>query len=273
MDLDYLRIGRERLSRVFQYLEALNQHRNPPKRQIHEQLWTLWLNDLPDHPAIQRGMPRPLDEIKPESSEPSVAREEDDFILKVARPKLTRPPEPPLEIRSWLESGWDDPSKELAVRKARNETSAKGETTIVRFEDDANRTIALERWQPQREEWARNETPARAAGRVFETLYELYGRTEREGERVELVLGDGILGWRRQEGGVYHPVLLQRLQMTFDPAVPQFRIAETEHPVELYSALFQSMPDVDGRSIGRCREELERGNYHPLGDRDTVGFL
>jgi very-short-patch-repair endonuclease len=104
-------------------------------------------------------------------------------------------------------------------------------------------------------------------------LYELYGRIEREGERVELVLGDGILAWRRQEGGVYHPVLLQRLQMTFDPAIPEFRIAETEHPVELYSALFQSMPDVDGRAIGRCREELEQGNYHPLGDRDTAGFL
>jgi len=273
MDLDYLRIGRERLSRVFQYLEALNQHRNPPTRQIHEQLWTLWLNDLPDHPAIQRGMPHPLDENTPENPEPSVAREEGDFILKVARPKLTRPPEPPLSIKSWLESGWDDPSKDLAVRKTRNETSAKGDTALVGFEDDANRTILLERWQPEREEWARSEKPARAAGRIFETLYELYGRTEREGERVELVLGDGILVWRRQEGGVYHPVLLQRLQMTFDPAVPQFRIAETEHPVELYSALFQSMPDVDGRSIGRCREELERGNYHPLGDRDTVGFL
>src|SRR5216683_1711100 len=61
--------------------------------------------------------------------------------------------------------------------------------------------------------------------------------------------------------------------MTFDPATPEFRIAETEHPVELYSALFQSMSDVDGRAIGRCREELERGNYHPLGDRDTAGFL
>jgi hypothetical protein len=106
-------------------------------------------------------------ENKPDNPEPSVAREEDDFILKVARPKLTRPPEPPLEIKSWLESGWDDPSKELAVRKTRNETSAKGETALVRFEDDANRTIALERWQPQREEWARNETPARARRRAF----------------------------------------------------------------------------------------------------------
>ena len=61
--------------------------------------------------------------------------------------------------------------------------------------------------------------------------------------------------------------------MTFDPAIPEFRIAETEHPVELYSALFQSMPEVDGRAIGRCREELERSNYHPLGDHDTAGFL
>jgi hypothetical protein len=33
------------------------------------------------------------------------------------------------------------------------------------------------------------------------------------------------------------------------------------------------MPEVDGRAIGRCREELERSNYHPLGDHDTAGFL
>lgn len=273
MDIDSLRIGRDRLSRVFQYLEALNQHRNPPKRQIRDQLWSLWLKDLPDHPAIQRGRPPTAEENKTETTNPSGSHEEEDFILKVARPRLTRPPDPPAELKLWLEIGWEDPSKEVNVRKTRNEQGAKGEAVLIRFEDDANRTIALETWRPRREEWARNERPARAAGKVFETLYELYGRTEREAERVELVLGEGILSWQRQEGGVYHPVLLQRLQMTFDPATPEFRITETEHPVELYSALFQSMPDIDGRSIGRCREELERGSYHPLGDRDTAGFL
>jgi very-short-patch-repair endonuclease len=275
MDLDYLRIARERLLRVFQYLEALNQHRNPPKRQIRDQLWNLWLRDLPDHPAIQRGSPRVPNEkeSEPSSGSSSSGREEEDFILKVSRPKLTSPPEPPVEVKSWLESGWEDPTREPTVRKSKNEQNAKGETLLVRFEDDVDRTASFESWKPSREEWARNERPARAAAKVFETLYELYGRTEREAERVELVLGDGILSWRRPEGGVYHPVLLQRLQITFDPATPEFRITETEHPVELYSALFQSMPDVDGRSIGRCREELEQGNYHPLGDRDTAGFL
>src|SRR5260370_38809932 len=55
MDAEKLRAGREKLTRVFRYLEALNQHRNPAKRQIHEQPWSFWLRNLPDHPSIQRG--------------------------------------------------------------------------------------------------------------------------------------------------------------------------------------------------------------------------
>src|SRR2546426_11273982 len=46
--------GRERIARVFRYLKALNEHRNPAKRDLSEQPWTLWFRHLPDHPAIQR---------------------------------------------------------------------------------------------------------------------------------------------------------------------------------------------------------------------------
>ena len=48
------RIGRERIARVFRYLKALNEHRNPAKRDLSEQPWTLWFRNLPDHPSIQR---------------------------------------------------------------------------------------------------------------------------------------------------------------------------------------------------------------------------
>jgi len=51
--------------------------------------------------------------------------------------------------------------------------------------------------------------------------------------------------------GFTHPILLQRLQLQFDASVPEFTLSEADHPVELYSALFQSMSDVDGRAIGR----------------------
>ena len=271
-----LRVGKDRITRIFRYLEALNQHRNPAKRQISEQLWVLRLSTLPDHPSIQKGIIDESSDSEPKSAtraNSNPANAADDFILKVRRPSLTHAPSPPEVIATWLERGWDDPFAEIRVRESQNHVNERGETQIVRFEEDSERPRALEIWRTRWNEWSRNEIPTRKALKTFEQLYELHGRIEREAERVEVVLGDGILSWRRQEGGVFHPVLLQRLQLQFNPTIPEFTLVESEHEVELYSALFQSMADVDGKAIGRCREELKEGNYHPLGGEDTSGFL
>src|SRR6516164_10081576 len=55
---DTLRVAREKIVRVFRYLEALNQHRNPVQRQLSSQQWSFWLRDLPNHPSTQRGVLR-----------------------------------------------------------------------------------------------------------------------------------------------------------------------------------------------------------------------
>lgn len=271
MDLDSLRIGRDRLLRVFRFLEALNQHRNPAPRQIREQPWTLWVDQLPDHPAIELRRPRTENKTK----EPTSGKESDSesFTLRVSRPKLTRPPDPGSELKGWLEAGWEDPFKNPSVRQSKNEPGRDGGTILVKFDEDSQRVSSWDLWRVKHEQWSKNERPARLAIKVFEDFYQLYGRIEREGERVELALGDGLLSWRRPEGGVFHPVLLQRLQLSFDAAIPQFTTGETERPPELYSALFQSMADVDGRAIGRSMDELDQGNYQPMGDDSTSGFL
>ncbi|HET7107905.1 MAG TPA: AAA domain-containing protein [Candidatus Acidoferrum sp.] len=274
MDSVAPRIARDKLTRVFRYLEALNQHRNPAKRQIHEQPWSLWLHGLPNHPAIRRGAAK-VTPSKSKSRENSAGENDGggEFLLKVQRPVLTRPPEPPEEIANWLEAGWDNPSEEIAFRETVGESEAAAGPRVERFEEGKLRVAALQGWKSLRDDWAKSERPARAAMKVFETLYALYGRIEREAERVELVLGDGILSWQRAEGNIYHPILLQRLQLQFNAAVPEFTISEADHPVELYSALFQTMSDVDGRAIGRCREELEQEGFHPLVNGATSGFL
>ena len=267
-----LRVARDKLTRVFRYLEALNQHRNPAKRQIREQPWNLALRDLPDHPSIQRGAGK-ADGAKAKNGTNQATEEGARYVLKVQRPRLTRPPEPPEEIAAWLEDGWDDPSNAVVIEETRDQSENRAEPRIVKFNDDPARTASLERWKVLRDEWLKSEKPARAAMKIFETFYSLYGRIDREAERVELILGDGILSWRRAEGGIYHPILLQRLQLQFNASVPEFTLSEADHPVELYSSLFQSMNDVDGRAIGRCREELEEGGFHPLVNGSTSGFL
>jgi very-short-patch-repair endonuclease len=273
MDPESVRIGRDRLTRVFQFLEALNQHRNPAKRQIRDQLWHLWYRDLPDHSSIRRGQ---ISSPQGNQSPTGIAtgeRESGSFVLKVRRPILTKSPDPHESVRVWLLAGWDDPFEDAAHTESHNEEGKDEQTIVVRFEEDPQRVAAFHQWKSARDEWARNERPARTAMKIFETLYGLYGRVEREAERVELVIGDGILSWRRPEGGIYHPVLLQRLQLEFDPSAPEFTMIETDTPVELYTALFQSMPDIDGRAIARCREELEQGEYNPLDGDATAGYL
>ena len=272
MDAEKLHVVRDKLTRVFRYLEALNQHRNPAKRRIHEQPWSLWLHALPQHPCIRRGA------AKTSSSQTYNGNSQNpedvaNFVLRVQRPRLTRAPEPPQEIAAWLQDGWDDPCNDFAVKQTSEESENRTELRIEKFADDPIRTASLERWKILRSEWVEAEKPARAAMRIFESLYALYGRIDREAERVELVLGDGILSWRRADGGIYHPILLQRLQLQFDASVPEFTLSEADQPVELYSALFQSMNEVDGRAIGRCREELEQGGFHPLINGSTSAFL
>src|SRR5712671_5758343 len=251
------RVGRERIARVFRYLKALNEHRNPAKRDLSEQPWALWFRNLPDHPSIQRRVLNGKD------------AEEDDFVLKVGRPTFTQAPPPPLPIVEWLEGDWEDPEAEVLLVEAKGDVGSEP----IRFDSEPRRVEAYERWRNQHDAWAATERPARATMRIFEQLYELYGRIEREAESIELVLGDGILSWKKLDGSIYHPILLQRIHLAFNPSVPEFTLIETGREVELYSALFRSMPDIEPKVLARCREELDRGGFHPLGGNETLEFF
>src|SRR5580692_3683017 len=197
MDAEKLRVSRDKLTRVFRYLEALNQHRNPAKRQIREQPWSFSLRDLPEHPSIQRASARAGSLKTRNGNSQNTEDGGASYVLRVQRPRLTRAPEPPEEISGWLKDGWDDPFTALLIEETLDESANSAELGIVKFADDPARTSSLERWRLLRDEWVKTEKPARAAMKVFEALYTLYGRIDREAERVELVLGDGILSWRR----------------------------------------------------------------------------
>src|SRR5258707_12055130 len=110
MDAEKIRVARDKLTRVFRYLEALNQHRNPAKRQIHEQPWSFWLRDLPDHPSTQRGAGKTGSSKRETEKSPGTAARGAHFVLKVPRPRLTRAPEPPEANGARLGDGGDQPS-------------------------------------------------------------------------------------------------------------------------------------------------------------------
>ena len=84
-------VARARIRRIFQFLDAYVQLRNPVVRRISEQPWVLWLRELPASPSVSR---------------PDPEKPEERFIFKVRRPAATPCPRPPQELEAWLSPGW-----------------------------------------------------------------------------------------------------------------------------------------------------------------------
>ncbi len=277
--------ARAKLIQVFRFLQALHQLRNPVQREITDQPWSLWFHDLPQHPSIQRGAISGMAQDTPEDDASGRLREGtegiqsgDDFLLKVSKPRLTDPPEPPQDIIPWLQPGWQSVDGSVDVLRAiddpTGQTDASGQRLTIRFDANPRRPALLAQWIERRNAWVEAERPARKAMALYERLRTLHAQIERESERLELLVGDGLLTWQHPSGQyLHHPVLLLRLQLHYNPNIPEFTLVEAEHPPELYTALFRALPDVQPSAIAQARQDVERGNWHPLGGEETDSFL
>ena len=103
-------IQQNRMFQLFEFLKAYIEHRYPPVRSIEQQLKTLRLGDLPQHPAIQLRR-----DIAPKEES-----EDTDVVLQITRPTLTACPPPPSAIADWLKPGWDRVDNAPEVIPSRN---------------------------------------------------------------------------------------------------------------------------------------------------------
>jgi len=319
---------KKKVLQIFRYLQALDQLRNPVKKDIGEQPWQLWLKDLPEHPCIEFGQRSGV-------SEERDGFEGDHSILSVKRPVLTEAPVPPESILPWLQKGWQNVNGKVIVLpdkekrwpsrtqyfedeadlsdllktwqhelsawngnsnvsrpqppeellpwledgwdngsiKVRDSIVQDALKVIIRFEEDSERPRYLANWIAERDTWLEKERPARLVMDIFTKLYDLYARLEREAEEYELIVGDGLLEWSDPELNIFHPVLLQRLQLEFNPSIPQFTLVETDHASELYTALLRIVPDLAPGALSRLQEDLTSGKYYPLDGDNTSEFL
>jgi hypothetical protein len=192
-------------------------------------------------------------------------------LIRIRRADLTPCPKPSEALDGWLKPGWQSVEAETEVLGSRNFTNRENGTITVAFEDDEQRVKALDVWASARTKWAVAERPAVMARKLFEEIHALWTAMQRESDRVELVLGDGIL--EVSADSIRHPVLLQRVNLKFDPAGPEFRFDCGTEKVELHRALLRLVPSIEGRMVAQFDKELEAATVEPLGGESTTGFL
>lgn len=257
---------RERLTKLFEYLKAYTDLRYPPVRDIAQQPRSLWLKDLPSHPTV---------ELFRDGGKSDVEVEDSEIVLRLTRPVITNCPLPPTALSEWLKPSWQEFDGTVEVQPTRNVIGKDGKTKIELFGEDLQRPLLQSEWRQRREQWIANERPARQSLALFQAVYEWYGIQEREGERIELLVGDGLLHCPDAGGTFHHPVLLQKLELEFYPEKrqPQFVFRKREQPPELYMEFLRVLPAVNNQQLARCADELKKAEFAPLGEQDTDGFF
>ena len=201
-----------------------------------------------------------------------------DTLLRIKRSAITRCPTPPATITPWLLPNWDDPSKVAMYAESQNIANDDDETITILFDDDEQRVSDFDDWIELRNAWVTPELAARKAMRFFEIFYDIYSTIEKDGEQLELLVADGHFSWQTTseiDGQVVidHPVLLKRVELRFDPNIPEFTIHETDREAELYGSLFIDLQNIAPAALRTRKNELEISGYHPLGWEDTEAFL
>lgn len=259
---------KNKIRQLYHFLKEVNQIRFRPVQLLSSQPKVVRLLDLPSHESIQIFKP-----IQTENEQVV-----SDVLLRIKRPIETKCPIPPETIVSWLSMGWDDPTKSLAEYiDSKNIIDEKNDTVTMKFDDDSQRVTDFSQWHDKRNAWLIPEQQTRKALRIFEVFYDISSTIEKDGEQFELLIADGHLSWQTTSTNnetviIDHPILFKRIELRFDPNIPEFTVHETDRESELYSSLFVDLQNIPYESIRNRSNELKLSNYHPLG-QDTDAFL
>ena len=221
-----------RIHNVFRFLKEYNKLHNPVITDLADQKWSQFFSSFP-----------PSTEVWDVFTDENLESAE---ILKVRRPVSIPCPSPDMSLLEWLEGDWRQAeTSKISYRDALVRVGPDDEETEENFEDDPKRPILFERWQKKRNEWLESELPKKKVMDLYNSLYTLYADIKREGEAVELILGNALLKWDYDGTYVSHPLLLRRVILDFDPTKPEFTVTLDESGTELYTALLRALPGVD----------------------------
>lgn len=100
-----------------------------------------------------------------------------------------------------------------------------------------------------------------------------YVNLERESETIEFMVGQGLLSENTKYNDTFHPVLLKRLRIDFDPGQTDYPLLAPNVESDIYTMLLQGIDYINHGIIKKLKEELDQEYYHPLDRVETPKYL
>ncbi len=189
--------------RLARYLKDFVSLRTTTVCDVNKYESVLWFGDIPQ---------------EPESQSPAWSQGEcGDAWLVVQKSKLPELPAPPDIILPWID------------QRALARATVEMPRLIEQGPDHPPEVIeACERYRPEWERWSREYRRVSRIQSIYAELFRFHTQVRKQSEVIELVLGFGLLAWRRPQGSnppsILRHLVTAQVDLHFDPATGTIRL-------------------------------------------------
>ena len=248
---------RESIIALYQYIAEVIKSLKIEKKDIHNEEWYYFLENLPKHSGITFNY---LDSKNTLSYQKILQVEKLPFLKPLAIDK---------ELLEWISGDWGDykSSVKLLSEKIIKENNSLKVANIP----DEKKEI-LEKLLKNRQSWIEDQKKIETARKLFDILYSKYLSLDRDSDTLELLVGNGIVKVPNED--IYYPVLLKKVNFSLDAERNLITVVDNSDDdfitQELYLNFLADVENVNLDNVFKLGDKIIENNIHPISKNDVI---
>ena len=242
---------------LYQYIAEVVKSIKTEKKDIHNEEWCYFLEELPKHSGITLNY---LD------NKNNLANQK---ILQVEKLPFLEPLAIDKELLEWISGDWGDyksPIK-LLSEKIIKENDASKVVNISKKEKEI-----LDKLLKDRKLWVEEQKKIEVVRNLFDNLYNKYLVLDRDSDTLELVVANGLVKVPNED--ICYPILLKKVNLNIDTEKNIISITDASDndfiTQELYLNFLAEVENINLDKVFYLEDKIVENNIHPISKNDTI---
>ena len=242
---------------LYQYIAEVVKSIKTEKKDIHNEEWCYFLEELPKHSGITLNY---LD------NKNNLANQK---ILQVEKLPFLEPLAIDKELLEWISGDWGDyksPIK-LLSEKITKENDASKVVNISKKEKEI-----LDKLLKDRKLWVEEQKKIEVVRNLFDNLYNKYLVLDRDSDTLELVVANGLVKVPNED--ICYPILLKKVNFSIDTEKNIISITDASDndfiTQELYLNFLAEVENINLDKVFYLEDKIVENNIHPISKNDTI---
>ena len=248
---------RESIIALYQYIAEVIKSLKTEKKDIHNEEWYYFLENLPKHPGITLNY---LDNKNNLSNQK---------ILQVEKLAFLKPLDIDKELLEWISGDWSDYKSSV---KLLSEKIIKDNNSVKVVNISEEEKEKLEKLLKDRKLWIEEQKKIEVVRKLFDTLYAKYLSLDRDSDTLELLVANGVVKVPNED--IYYPVLLKKVNFSLDAERNLISVVDSSDndfiTQELYLNFLAEIENINLDNVFKLGDKIVEDNIHPISKNDTI---